>query len=180
MQLFALLLISGTFASFTKIRELGWSWCNLAPDRKRLFISLDACCLRCCLFPEPWLKSLKFLNSPSAQTARIFTRLSQWFLIGNNQMLNSRHLRSDELWRRGAAACFLFTSFTPLQASKLGWSWCNLAPDRKRLFILLDACCLRCCLFPEPWLKSLKFLNSGGRGAILRLTENACSLQSFH
>src|SRR5690554_819904 len=33
-----------------------------------------------------------------------------------------------------AAACFLFTSFTPLQASKLGWSWCNLAPDRKRLF----------------------------------------------
>src|SRR5690554_1294600 len=33
-----------------------------------------------------------------------------------------------------AAACFLFTSFTPLQASELGWSWCNLAPDRKFLF----------------------------------------------
>ena len=91
------------FTSFTPLQasELGWSWCNLAPDRKRLFISLDACCLRYCLFPEPWLKSLKFLNSPSAQTARIFTRLSQWFLIGNNQMLNSRHLRSDELFSVG-------------------------------------------------------------------------------
>src|SRR5690554_411954 len=63
-----------------------------------LFIPLDACCLRYCLFPEPLLKSLKFLNSPSAQTARIFTRLSQWFFTGNNQRLNNRHLRSDELF----------------------------------------------------------------------------------
>src|SRR5690554_2849201 len=36
--------------------------------------------------------------------------------------------------------------------------------------VWLDACCWRYCLFPEPWLKTLKFLNSGGRGAILRLT----------
>src|SRR5690554_7979854 len=99
-------------AQVAKILELGWSWCNLAPDRKRLFISLDACCLRCCLFPEPSLKSLKFLNSPSAQTARIFTRLSQWFLIGNNQMLNSRHLRSDELFSEGRClAPLLFQSY---------------------------------------------------------------------
>src|SRR5690554_1586812 len=107
MQLFALLLISGTMAQVAKILELGWSWCNLAPDRKRLFISLDACCLRYCLFPEPSLKSLKFLNSPSAQTAIIFTRLSQWFLIGNNQRLNSRHLRSDELFSVGRCLALL-------------------------------------------------------------------------
>src|SRR5690554_760364 len=66
-----------------------------------LFISLDACCWRYCLFPEPWLKTLKFLNSPSAQTARIFTRLSQWFFTGNNQRLNNRHLRLDELFAVG-------------------------------------------------------------------------------
>src|SRR5690554_1760266 len=72
-----------------------------ATDRKHLFISLDACCLRSCLFPEPLLKTLKFLNSPSAQTARIFTRLSQWFFTGNNQRLNNRHLRSDELFSEG-------------------------------------------------------------------------------
>src|SRR5690554_4561258 len=72
-----------------------------AIDRKHLFISLDACCLRYCLFPEPCLKTLKFLNSPSAQTARIFTRLSQWFFTGNNQRLNNRHLRSDELFSVG-------------------------------------------------------------------------------
>src|SRR5690554_5109631 len=66
-----------------------------------LFISLEACCWRYCLFPEPWLKTLKFLNSPSAQTARIFTRLSQWFFTGNNQRLNNRHLRLDELFAVG-------------------------------------------------------------------------------
>src|SRR5690554_3973313 len=64
-------------------------------------VSLDACCLRYCLFPEPLLKSLKFLNSPSAQTARIFTRLSQWFFTGNNQRLNNRHLRLYELFSVG-------------------------------------------------------------------------------
>src|SRR5690554_2074101 len=108
------------FTSFTPLQasELGWSWCNLAPDRKRLFISLDACCLRYCLFPEPSLKSLKFLNSPSAQTARIFTRLSQWFLIGNNQMLNSRHLRSDEFFCRSPSCT---TSLPEL------WSACYAA-----------------------------------------------------
>src|SRR5690554_5708380 len=66
-----------------------------------LFLTLDACCWRYCLFPEPCLKTLKFLNSPSAQTARIFTRLSQWFYTGNNQRLNNRHLRSDELFAGG-------------------------------------------------------------------------------
>src|SRR5690554_2119001 len=69
-----------------------------------LFISLDACCCRYCLFPEPWLKTLEFLNSPSAQTARIFTRLSQWFFTGNNQRLNNRHLRSDELFSEGSCS----------------------------------------------------------------------------
>src|SRR5690554_2877307 len=66
-----------------------------------LFLTLDACCWRYCLFPEPWLKTLKFLNSPSAQTARIFTRLSQWFYTVNNQRLNSRPLRLDELFSEG-------------------------------------------------------------------------------
>src|SRR5690554_771413 len=79
----------------------GWSWCRAAADRKHLFLTLDACCWRYCLFPEPWLKTLKFLNSPSAQTARIFTRLSQWFYTGNNQRLNNRHLRLDELFSVG-------------------------------------------------------------------------------
>src|SRR5690554_7538313 len=75
-------------------------------------VLLDACCLRCCLFPEPLLKPLKFLNSPSAQTARIFTRLSQWFFTGNNQRLNNRHLRSDELFSVGRCSTLLpFQSF---------------------------------------------------------------------
>src|SRR5690554_1607675 len=78
-----------------------------AIDRKHLFISLDACCWRYCLFPEPLLKPLKFLNSPSAQTARIFTRLSQWFFTGNNQRLINRHLRSDELFSEGSCSTLL-------------------------------------------------------------------------
>src|SRR5690554_1726660 len=91
-----------------------------------LFISLDACCWRYCLFPEPWLKTLKFLNSPSAQTARIFTRLSQWFFTGNNQNLNNSHLRLDELFSEGS--CFPVFYFQSGRA--------------------LDAAVLRCCLFP--------------------------------
>src|SRR5690554_6947040 len=70
-------------------------------------VSLDACCLRYCLFPEPLLKPLKFLNSPSAQTARIFTRLSQWFFTGNNQRLNNRHLRLYELFYVGRCLALL-------------------------------------------------------------------------
>src|SRR5690554_3446180 len=54
-----------------------------------LFISLDACCWRYCLFPEPWLKTLKFLNSPSAQTARIFTLLSSPLI--SQQICTSTH-----------------------------------------------------------------------------------------
>src|SRR5690554_5534911 len=68
---------------------------------------LDACCWRYCLFLEPWLKTLKFLNSPSAQTARIFTRLSQWFYTGNNQRLNNRHLHSDEKYSEGSCSALL-------------------------------------------------------------------------
>src|SRR5690554_7602211 len=72
---------------------------------------LDACCWRYCLFPELWLKTLKFLNSPSAQTARVFTRLSQWFYTVNNQRLNNRHLRLDELFSEGRClALLLFRS----------------------------------------------------------------------
>src|SRR5690554_919367 len=58
-----------------------------------------------------------------------------------------------------------------------GWSWCNLASDKKFLFTTLDVYHLRFRLFPEPLLRSLKSGNSGGRGAILRLTENACSFR---
>src|SRR5690554_7889224 len=86
----------------------GWSWCRTAADIKHLFLTLDACCWRYCLFPEPWLKTLKFLNSPSAQTARIFTRLSQWFYTVNNQRLNNRHLRLDELFSEGRCLALLF------------------------------------------------------------------------
>ena len=59
-------------------------------------VSLDACCLRYCLFPEPLLRSLKSGNSPAAQTARIFTFTSQMLLIGNNLRLEGTPLRSDE------------------------------------------------------------------------------------
>src|SRR5690554_7884715 len=68
---------------------------------KFLFYTLDVYHLRFRLFPEPLLRSLKSGNSPSAQTARIFTRLSQWFFTGNNQRLNNRHLRLDELFAVG-------------------------------------------------------------------------------
>jgi hypothetical protein len=47
---------------------------------------------------------------------------------------------------------------------ELGWSWCNLASDIKFLFTT-DA--------------SLQARNSGGRGAILRLTKKTYSLQSL-
>src|SRR5690554_1874823 len=73
-------------------------------------VKLDACCWRYCLFPELWLKTLKFLNSPSAQTARIFTRLSQWFYTVNNQRLNNRHLRSDEKYSEGSCSALLSVS----------------------------------------------------------------------
>src|SRR5690554_2735414 len=79
----------------------GWLWCRTVADIKFLFYTLDVYHLRFRLFPEPLLRSLKSGNSPSAQTARIFTRLSQWFFTGNNQRLNNRHLRLDELFAVG-------------------------------------------------------------------------------
>src|SRR5690554_3676816 len=60
------------------------------------------CAAACFLFTA--VVSLKTSNSPSAQTARIFTRLSQWFFTGNNQRLNNRHLRSDELFSEGSCS----------------------------------------------------------------------------
>src|SRR5690554_5522238 len=112
MQLFALLLISGTIAQVAKILELGWSWCNLAPDRKYLFISLDVYHLRFRLFPEPLLRSLKSGNSPAAQTARIFTFTPQMLFFGNNLRLDGTHLRSDELFSEGRClTSLLFPSF---------------------------------------------------------------------
>ena len=131
MQLFALLLISGTMAQVAKILELGWSWCNLAPDRKRLFTAVV---------------SLKTSNSPAAQTAMCLTfhsfvhlrcflkvailhyfpsrvvrcllRCVYSFTYGNNQMLNSRHLRSDEFFCRSPSCT---TSLPEL------WSTCYAA-----------------------------------------------------
>src|SRR5690554_5421994 len=82
----------------------GWSWCNLASDIKFLFTTLDVYHLRFRLFPEPLLRSLKSGNSPSAQTARIFTFTPQMLFFGNNQRLNNRHLRLDELFAEG---CYL-------------------------------------------------------------------------
>src|SRR5690554_3000860 len=57
---------------------------------------LDVYHLRFRLFPEPLLRSLKSGNSPTAQTARIFTFTSQMLFFGNNLRLDGTHLRSDE------------------------------------------------------------------------------------
>jgi len=61
---------------------------------------LDVYHLRLRLFPEPLLRSLKSGNSPTAQTARIFTFTSQMLFFGNNLRLDGTHLRSDELFCR--------------------------------------------------------------------------------
>src|SRR5690554_190185 len=81
--------------------ELGWSWCNLASDIKFLFTTFDVYHLRFRLFPEPLLRSLKSGNSPSAQTARIFTFTPQMLFFGNNLRLDGTHLRLDELFAVG-------------------------------------------------------------------------------
>src|SRR5690554_1328567 len=102
---------------------------------------LDACCWRYCLFPEPWLKTLKFLNSPSAQTARIFARFLNGSLPEIIRGLTTGICARTSCFLKAvvfqyftsrvgerlmqlfcAAACFLLTSGTSLQASKLGWS----------------------------------------------------------
>src|SRR5690554_3670844 len=57
---------------------------------------LDVYNLRFRLFPEPLLRLLKYGNSPTAQTARIFTFTSQMLFFGNNLRLDGTHLRSDE------------------------------------------------------------------------------------
>src|SRR5690554_6265471 len=88
-------------AQDAKILELGWSWCNLASDIKFLFTTLDVYHLCFRLFPEPLLRSLKSGNSPSAQTARIFTFTPQMLFFGNNLRLDGTHLRLDELFAEG-------------------------------------------------------------------------------
>src|SRR5690554_3233949 len=88
-------------AQDAKILELGWSWCNLASDIKFLFTTLDVYHLCFRLFPEPLLRSLKSGNSPSAQTARIFTFTPQMLFFGNNLRLDGTHLRLDELFAVG-------------------------------------------------------------------------------
>src|SRR5690554_6875034 len=62
---------------------------------------LDVYHLRFRLFPEPLLRSLKSANSPTAQTARIFTFTSQMLFFGNNLRLDGTHLRLDELFAEG-------------------------------------------------------------------------------
>src|SRR5690554_6670331 len=64
-----------------------------------------------------------------------------------------------------AAVCFLFTSGSPLQASKLTFGSDSDACYAAFLRSLTDA--------------SLQARNSGGRGAILRLTKKTYSLQSL-
>src|SRR5690554_7630061 len=79
----------------------GWLWCNLASDIKFLFTTLDVYHLRFRLFPEPLLRSLKSGNSPSAQTARIFTFTPQMLFLGINLRFDGTHLRLDELFAVG-------------------------------------------------------------------------------
>src|SRR5690554_6413669 len=74
---------------------------ELASDIKFLFTTLDVYHLRFRLFPEPLLRSLKSGNSPSAQTARIFTFTPQMLFFGNNLRLDGTHLRLDELFAEG-------------------------------------------------------------------------------
>src|SRR5690554_1441261 len=62
---------------------------------------LDVYYLRLRLFPEPLLRSLKSGNSPTAQTARIFTFTSQMLFFGNNLRLDGTHLSLDELFSEG-------------------------------------------------------------------------------
>src|SRR5690554_206820 len=79
---------------------------------KFLFTTLDVYHLRFRLFPEPLLRSLKSGNSPSAQTARIFTFTPQMLLFGNNLRLDGTHLRLDELFSEGS--CFALFPFQSL------------------------------------------------------------------
>src|SRR5690554_2690391 len=84
-----------------------WTSCFLKAAVLHHFPSrvwLDVYHLRFRLFPEPLLKSLKFLNSPAAQTARIFTFTSQMLLIGNNLRLEGTPLHLYELFSVGR--CF--------------------------------------------------------------------------
>src|SRR5690554_3393792 len=86
-------------------------------------LGFAVCHLRCRLFPEPLFSSLKSGNSPSVQTARIFTFTSQMLLIGNNLRLDGTPLRSGGVFYR-ALSCT--TSFP-----ELGFAVCHL---RCRLF----------------------------------------------
>src|SRR5690554_7655567 len=62
---------------------------------------LDVYHLRFRLFPEHLFRSLKSGNSPTAQTARIFTFTSQMLFFGNNLRLDGTRLRLDELFSVG-------------------------------------------------------------------------------
>src|SRR5690554_2175259 len=93
MQLFALLLISGTIAQVAKILELGWSWCNLAPDRKRLFTAVV---------------SLKTSNSPAAQTAMFLTFHSFVHLRCFLKVAVLHHFPSRVLLDAAVLRCCLF------------------------------------------------------------------------
>src|SRR5690554_4926833 len=99
-------------------------------------LGFAVCHLRCRLFPEPLFSSLKSGNSPSAQTARIFTFTSQMLFIGNNLRLDGIPLRSGGVFCRSLSCT---TSFP-----ELGFAVCHL----------------RCRLFPEPLFSSLKSGNS--------------------
>src|SRR5690554_2351289 len=112
-----------------------------ATDRKHLFISLDAAVLRCCLFPahlRHFATSIKLAcgSDSDACYAAFLRSLTETFRGLNSCIfaLTSNFLKAAVFQyftsRVGerlmqlfcAAACFLFTSGTSLQASKLGWS----------------------------------------------------------
>src|SRR5690554_7803920 len=93
----------------------GWLWCRTAADIKHLFLTLDVYHLRFRLFPEPLLRSLKSGNSPSAQTARIFTFTPQMLFFGNNLRLDGTHLRLDEFFCRSPSCTASLPEFGLMQ-----------------------------------------------------------------
>ena len=85
-----------------------------------------------------------------------------------------------------AAVCFLFTSGSPLQASKLTFGsdsdacYAAFLRSLTETFRGLNSCiCALTRNFYSLTDASLQASNSGGRGAILRLTKKTYSLQSL-
>src|SRR5690554_6116779 len=102
-----------------------------------LFISLDACCWRYCLFPEPWLKTLKFLNSPSAQTARIFYAALLFAFFKKNLRLDPLTLRCA--WHQHRVPPLFCRPL--FYTTSLPASWCSCYVTHPCSFRLMPVVC---------------------------------------